>query len=73
VNNRLNKKKLKELSFFVDHLIEQEEALAEENKEGFLRNHSENCDKLETLIKDAGLVRNEIDFKKRGENEDTSN
>jgi len=69
VNNRLNKKKLKELSFFVDHLIEQEEALAEENKKGFLRNHSENCDKLETLIKDAGLVRNEIDFKKGVENE----
>lgn len=72
MNERLNKKKLKELSFFIDHLIDQEEALAEENKEGFLRNHSENCGKLENLLKDSGLVRGEINFKKEREGEDDS-
>jgi len=72
MNNRLNKKKLKELNFFIDHLIEQEEASAEENKEGFLRSHSENCDKLENLLKDSGLVRGEINFKKEKEGEDDS-
>lgn len=72
MNERLNKKKLKELNFFINHLIEQEEALAEENKEGFLRSHSENCDKLETLLKDTGLVRGKINFKKETEDENDS-
>ena len=39
----------------------------------FLRSHSENCDKLENLLKDSGLVRGEINFKKEKEGEDDSN